>query len=418
MTNTAVAITILFVFSVLVGRFIRRFQTPHFILSGMVYLLFGLVFGPHLGLGLLSHDLLYKFEPLTDLLTGTAGFLLGLRIRILHENKEVFISGFLTALVTFFIMIFCFFALAHFAVDFSQDGDSFKNIPLLHSITPRHLWFSFGVSATACSSSLLSFGAVSRFEKNHSNIIHTLSVMAPAVQITAIILMGGSLALARSKYSASSLDLSVLQWLLTSLFSGVLCAMLFSLFIAKKSESNRIMLAALGTLTFACGIGTTLNISPLFVCLILGISIGLFSSHSEVLKNALIQIEEPVFVLLLIIGGATWQPEISGIWMLPGFYFIIRFTVFSTLTHRIHNRLSKKKFSRLGHGLLGQDLIAVAMALSLSKAFPNISQLFLTTIFGSIFLNDIIAVSLLKRVILDNEQAIEVKPILKEREVL
>ena len=417
MTNTALALIILFVFSVLVGRFIRSFQTPHFILSGMVYLLFGLVFGPHLGLGLLSHELLYEFDPLTDLLTGIAGFLLGLRIHIFHKNRGIFTSGVLTAIVTFFIMTACLLPLVHFSMDFDKSDSILLNIPFLGSVTLKHLWFGFGVSATACSSSLLSFGTISRFQKNRSSITHALSVMAPAMQITAIILMGGCLIFARSKHSASSLDLSILQWLLTSLFSGVLCAMLFSLFIAKKSDSNRIMLAALGTLTFACGIGITLNISPLFVCLILGMSIGFFSTYSEILKNALLQIEEPIFVLLLIIGGATWQPEISRVWILPVFYFIIRFAVFSTLTHKIYNKLNTKKLSRLGHGLLGQDLIAVAMALSLAKAFDEISQLFLTTIFGSIFLNDIIAVSLLKKVILDNEQVIEVKPILKEGEI-
>ena len=105
-------------------------------------------------------------------------------------------------------------------------------------------------------------------------------------------------------------------------------------------------------------------------------SIGLFSTYSEILKKALIEFEEPIFVLLLIIGGATWQPEISRIWILPVFYFIIRFTAFSTLTHRIHNKLNTKKLSRLGHGLLGQDLIAVAMALSLSKSFDEFSQFF------------------------------------------
>ena len=417
MTNTAITLIILFVFSVIVGRFIRTFQTLHFILSGMVYLLLGLIFGPHLGLGFLSYDLLNKLEPLKDLLTGMAGFLLGLRVPILYKNKKIFISGFTMAIVTFFIMTLCFVAAIHFATDFIQQDNSFQTLGFLSSIPQSHLWFSFGVSATACSSSLLNFGTISRFEKSRSRITHTLRTMAPTLQVTAVALMGASLALARSKHSATSLNLSVVQWLLTSLFSGVLCAMLFNLFIGKKSDSNRVMLAALGTLTLACGIGTTLNISSLFVCLILGISLATFSSQADILKKVLTQIEEPVFVLLLIVGGASWKPEFNRLWMLPGLYFIIRFTLFSVLPQMIHNRINENKLSRLGHGLLGQDIIAVAIALSLSKAFPHVSQLFLTTIFGSIFLNDVIAVSLLKKVILDNEQSIYVKPLLKKGQV-
>ena len=77
MTSTLI-LTILLVFSFIVGRFLRRFETPNFVFSGMIYLIFGLLLGPKLGFGVLDQELLTKLEPLTSLLIGIVGCLLGL----------------------------------------------------------------------------------------------------------------------------------------------------------------------------------------------------------------------------------------------------------------------------------------------------------------------------------------------------
>lgn len=415
MTSTTI-LTILLVFSFIIGRFLRRFETPHFVFSGMIYLLVGLLAGSYMGLGVLSDELLYKLEPLKDLLTGIAGFLLGLRVHFLLKNKRILLSGSLTALFTFIFMAISLLFVTFYAVDFnsSEATLSFLNLPFLENLSPKHLWFSFGVGATACSASLLSLGMISKFNKNTSEVTRALSIMAPSLQFVAVILLGACLATARSSLSASNLDISMVQWVTASLSSGLLCGLIFSLFIGKQSNPNRVMLAALGAIIFASGIGTILHISSMFVCFLTGMTISLFSSYADVLKKNLIRLEEPIFVLLLIIGGASWQPQINRAWLLPAVYFLIRTLIFSGTAHLFYQQITNKKLTRLGQGLLGQDLIAVAIALSLAKGFPGLSQLFLTTILGSIFLNDIVANSLLKKVILDNEQATEVQPIVQQ----
>lgn len=416
MTSTTI-LTILLVFSFIIGRFLRRFETPHFVFSGMLYLLLGLLIGPHLGFGALTEDLLFKLEPLTDLMTGIAGFLLGLRTRFLLRNKRIFLSGISTALITFFLVGIALFFIVPFAVGFENQEDilGFLNIPFLKGVNSKQIWIGFGVAATACSASLLSLGMVSKFQKSASEITRALGTMAPALQFVAVFLLGGCLALLTSGTSAVNLNLSVGQWIGATLCSGLLCGLIFSLFIGKQSDPDRIMLAALGAIIFAAGIGTILSVSSMFVCFLTGVTISLFSSYADVLKKNLIRLEEPIFVLLLIVGGASWNPELNRSWMLPAIYFIIRSFAFSNFAHLMYHNFTKKKLTRLGQGLLGQDLIAVAIALSLAQDFPEkTAQLILTTILGSIFLNDIVANSLLKKVILDNEQAIAVQPIEKQ----
>lgn len=427
MTSTTI-LTVLLVFSFIIGRFLRRFETPHFVFSGMIYLIFGLLIGSYLGFGILTEELLYKLEPMTDLMTGIAGFLLGLRVRFLLQNKRSFFSGAINGIITFTILLIVLFIVSPFAVNFSGDnmdlgylvsflinqGAPSAMIEFFENVNRRQVWFAFGASATACSASLLSLGMISKFNRSRSEITRVLGIFAPSGQFVAVIFLGVCLAMARADVSATTLNISLAQWLFATISSGLLCGTLFSMFIGKQSDNNRIMLAALGAIIFAAGIGTLLSVSSMFVCFVTGMTISLFSSYATILKENLVRVEEPIFVLLLVIGGASWHPEINSGWLLPAVYFLFRAGVFSTAAHMVHHRLGKRKLPRLGQGLLGQDLVAVAIALSLAKEFPNLAQLFLTTILGSIFLNDFVANSLLKKVILDNEQKIEVKPLEKE----
>lgn len=425
MTSTSILIVLL-VFSFIIGRFLRRFDTPHFVFSGMLYLLLGLLIGSHLGFGLLSDELLYKLEPMTDLMTGIAGFLLGLRFPLLMKNKRSFVSGVTTTLVTFALTAVALYFVSPFVVNFSDvtldlsalnilgqnvGNEGFFALPYFQEINRRQFWFALGASCTACSVSLLSLGMISKFNKSTSEVTRVLSIIAPSGQLVAVALLGFCLAMARADTSATSLHISLGEWMIATLSSGLLCAMLFSLFIGRQSDENRILLAALGAIVFAAGIGTLLSVSSLFVCFLTGLIISIFSSYSDVLKKKLIRLEEPLFVLLLVIAGASWQPEINSGWVLPLVYFLVRGFAFSFFAQPIHRRVTHRKLSRLGQGLLGQDLIAVAIALSLAKEFTQLSQLFLTTILGSIFLNDIVANSLLKQVILDNEQSINIDPL-------
>ena len=427
MTSTTI-LTVLLVFGFLIGRFLRRFETPHFVFSGMIYLLVGLLIGSYLGFGILTEELLYKLEPLTDLMTGIAGFLLGLRVRVLLANKRCFIGGTVSGLITFFLTALLFFMFSPFPIGFEPGtlnlmgvgealeklGANSSFIDFFGNINRQQFWFSLGVGATACSASLLSLGMISKFNQTQTEITRALSILAPAGQMIAVFLLGLCLSLARADVSASSLNISLMQWVLATVTSGLICGLLFSLFIGKQSNENRIMLAALGAIIFASGIGALLSVSSMFVCFITGATISLFSSYAEFLKENLVRVEEPIFVLLLVIGGATWQPHLDRVWLLPLLYFTIRAFSFTWFYEAIHQKLTKRKLPRLGQGLFGQDLIAVAIALSLSKEFPNLAQLFLTTILGGIFLNDFVANPLLKKVILDNEQMIEVQPIVEE----
>lgn len=427
MTSTTI-LTVLLVFGFIIGRFLRRFETPHFVFSGMIYLLVGLLLGSYLGLGILTDEMLYKLEPMTDLMTGLAGFLLGLRMKFLLANRRTFLSGLSNGIVVFWVTSIALFIISPIALEFSpsalevsalidwlqnQGAPSFITDSIAQ-INRRQFWFALGTAATASSASLLSLGMISKFNKTTSEITKALSIVAPSGQVVAVGLLGILLALAQAEVSATSLHISLPEWLLATLTSGLLCGLLFSLFIGKQSDQNRIMLAALGAIIFASGIGAILGVSSMFVCFVTGMTISLFSSYSDNLKKSLVQVEEPIFVLLLVIGGASWQPEFNRVWLLPITYFIIRGGVFSVMTDLIYQRFTSSKLHRLGQGLLGQDLIAVALALSLAKEFPELSQLFLTTILGSIFFNDVVANTLLKRVILDNEQLIEVKPITEE----
>ena len=406
MSSTLVLTTIV-VFGFIVGSFLQRFQKPNFIFSGIIYVIFGIALGP-MGFDILSAQFISRLEPLTSLLIGIVGYLLGLRVKDLFRSRSIFITGLLSANLVFMVVAGVFFLVSPYFLPenlfqiefypFSVFGESFQP-----SITVNQLWFCIGIGATACSASLLNLGTQSRVNDGDSEITRALSLMTKAVQCIAVVFMGICLANARAPLLAEKAHLSMPLWMLASVFSGIVCGLLFSFFIGKQSNSDRVLLAALGTIIFASGIGISMGISALFVAFITGATISFVSSYSGVLRENLTKIETPIFVLLLILGGAMWKPELSHVWALPFFYFVARFMVVSFVPQLIYKGVNGKELTRLGQGMLGQDLMAVAIAISFAQQFPDIAQVFLTTILGSIFINDFFADRFLKRVILDNE---------------
>ena len=412
--TSSLILTILLVFSFTLGRFIRRFQTPSFVFSGILYVLFGLVLGPHFGFGILSETLIEKLDPLTSLLIGITGCLLGLRLKSLLQHRSILLTGLLSAALVFLgiFLVFVFLNPYFLPADYSTvAGMPFEvfGIAFRPNFEINQLWFCLGIGATACSASLLNLGTASRKLKTDMEISLILSHLTNAVQILAIVLIGVCLASARANLTADRLHMTLAEWVIASAVSGIICGFLFSIFIGRQSNPERILLAALGTIIFASGIGLLLGISALFVCFTTGATISLASRYSEPLQKNLIRLEEPIFVLLLIISGATWTPEWSTLWFLPLIYFVVRFLLFSFVPEHIYRQLGRKKYHRLGQGLIGQDLMAVAIALSFSRQFPDLAQMFLTTLLGSIFLNDFLASPLLKRVLLDNDPSVDIE---------
>ena len=95
--NETILLVTLVVFSFAISRLLSRYASRFFVVSGIEYLLLGIILGPLVS-GILSPEALAKFSPLVNLLLGLVGFLLGLRARSTLRPANAAIGGSLASL--------------------------------------------------------------------------------------------------------------------------------------------------------------------------------------------------------------------------------------------------------------------------------------------------------------------------------
>jgi len=257
--TSSLILTILLVFSFAVGRVLRMFQNPNFIFSGMIYLGLGLLLGGHWGFSILSDGLLVQLRPLTNLMIGSVSFLLGLRVKTLFRHKTEVIVGFFSSLFIFLLVAIGFgFATFYLLPENYSWIEIFPFKIREQSFAPKfrvnQLWFCIGVSATACSASLLNLGTATRLDESGSAIGDALRLLTKTLQVMSVLLIGVCLSMAQADRLADRLNLSIAAWIVAAILSGVFCGLLFSLFVGKESDNQRVLLASMGTLIFSCGL--------------------------------------------------------------------------------------------------------------------------------------------------------------------
>jgi Kef-type K+ transport system membrane component KefB len=222
-------------------------------------------------------------------------------------------------------------------------------------------------------------------------------------QIVAVVVLGLVLATARATDAASRFSMSVTEWGLAATAGGVVCGLLFGLFIGRESDASKIFLATIGLVTFASGLASALGISSLFVNLVAGLTVSLISPHAPRLQQELDRLQHVLFVLLMIFAGALWVPVRGALWLLPLLYVAVRFVArrLATAAAVFSFAAEPPAARRLGNGLLGQGSLALAVAVEYSLRLPAHAPLVLTTVLIGALLSDLWSLRALRTVLAD-----------------
>ena len=171
----------------------------------------------------------------------------------------------------------------------------------------------------------------------------------------------------------------------------------------ESSVPNRIFLATLGLVTFASGVGSALGVSPLFINLLAGVSVSALSPHAERISQELQRLKHPMYVLLMIFAGILWSSVSGWAWLLPLVYVGARFAslwLWLALTDRAV--LPSATFvPRLGQGLLGQGIFAVAIAINLALRVGDRAGIVLNTVLFGVLSSDLFPGRRLRSVLAD-----------------
>ncbi len=408
--NVTLLLVGLVVFAFFVGQVLNRYVSRYVALSGAEYLLVGALIGPQLPPRLVTADSLELLVPLMSLLLGLTGFLVGLRARHSFGGWKYTAVGSLNALGMLGVV-----ALACTTLTVSLGINEHSPTALEHQIlqwgswvleihvTPEQMLLGMALAAAAAvatSGLLISVGESLRASSETFKLLRTAALLSQLLAITTI---GIVLAVGRGESGYFIRALGGWGWVLGAIGLGLICGICFTLFIGHEKSTSRIFLATVGTVTFAAGVGSALGVSPLFVNLVAGMTVGGLSRHERVLSKELDRLQHPIFVLLLILTGAMWTPVSGSLWLFPLVYIVVRLLAGRALLHGLTKGLTNINPERIGLGLLAQGTLAVAVAVDYSLQVPAHAPVVLTTVLLGTLVSDMAAGGVVRRVLVDAE---------------
>jgi hypothetical protein len=383
-----ITLVLVALFSVVVGRILHRYTADRWPLSGVEYLVVGVLAGPY-GLALLDDHVIDAFQPMISLTLGVVGFSLGLALRMRVRRVGALAAGFVSAIMTIVLIALVSDVLM-------------RARPLIGGRDPFWVALSLGSAAAAVSMQVVDGSAKAFGARGFATDV--VRSYALAGSITAVCISGTGLALGRAYDASNRFTLSEAQWLLASAGLGVACGLLFVFFMGRRRDEadDRLFLATVGILTFTSGLAAAAGMSPLLLCMVAGLIVSLASKDAQSLHDKLERLERPAIVALMVLAGAMWRP-VSGLgWLLPVGYVAARLVAL-----RLTATVSAGAFPhlppvhRLGTALLAQGSVAVALAVNHAQVDPLDGPPVLTTVLLAALIFDPLAPALLRRFLVD-----------------
>lgn len=410
--STTVILVLFLTFAFAVGRAVTRHLSRYVTMSGVEYLLVGVLVGPLMPWTLITPTTLDQLEPLVELLTGLLGFLLGASgseaFRRAGHALVGFVAAFVVALGTALAVlpVLCWVgSRGALGSDFVLEAPLFQlgNLSVELFVPSKFLFASLIIGAAAASASSYSIAAARRMFGSEGPVGDLLDAASRAGQICGVFLLGAVLASARATEAATRFHLTITEWEFAAILLGIVCGLLFGLFLGRESQADRIFLASIGLVTFASGIGSAVGISPIFVNMFAGLTVSLTSPHKDVLRRNLEQLQHPLFVLLMVFAGALWVPVEPRLWLVVPVFILARL-----LLRRISLNALKSAFlpeppatRLLGSGLWSPGTLAVAIAVSGSLRFPDLAPTILSTVVVGSLVSELFSHRALRRLLDD-----------------
>ena len=119
-------------------------------------------------------------------------------------------------------------------------------------------------------------------------------------------------------------DLPVLVWTVLAISVGVLCGIIFVWLTRGRTATEELALFLMGITAFAAGAAIQLQLSPLFVSVIMGAVVANLVPDQKRVLRVMAGWEKPAYVILLILAGALVQFPTPWIIPLGLVYAILR----------------------------------------------------------------------------------------------
>ena len=299
-TRTALLILLVAFIALVGGRLYsgRKDSPSLFRVTTLGYLALGLALGNQ-GLGLLERHMLENLEPVVDLALGWIGILFGLQFEIKRLRRyppRFFETTLFQSLFTIALMgAVMYLALGRF-------------IPGQGVSLWRLLFLIAAVGAVSSPAEItLAISAGGGVKRKFARLVHYVTSLDPLLPVVIFAFTAGFY------YSrAGGGIIPALEWTVVSALIGLVLGLLFYSYARHRHSENELAMMIIAFTIFSGGIAVYLNLSSLFVNIVLGVTLANLLPTSERIFRVLVSRERPILIVLLVLVGANWIPFPQG----------------------------------------------------------------------------------------------------------
>ncbi|MFH2006354.1 MAG: cation:proton antiporter [bacterium] len=351
-------------------------------LTGTEFILVGLALGSSF-LGLLDESTIRGLTPLYSLGLGFIGLLFGIQLelnKLLRLPRHYFLVVVVQALVTMGVVFLpCWFLLRH--VFGAGGGDQ--------------LLAAFVLAATASCTGVTTLVLMSREKRLRSTpFLELLRYIASLDAVVGLCAVGIAYGLMHdhtpfgAHFGAGALAIGI------ALAIGLIMGLLFHVLTQIRCTEEELLIFVMGIILFAGGMAEYLKLSPLFVCMLTGITMANISNARDRIFFVLARLEHPFYVVLLILAGAIWRVDTSWAWIFAALYLALRAAGKVTGGYLAPRAVGVDIAvpRRLGFGLISQGGIAVAIVLNYHLMYPSrYTSVVVTSVLLAVIINELVS---------------------------
>ncbi len=378
----------------------ERLRARFHVVTGIEFVVLGVLVGPHVT-GVMTPEVLSQLGPVISLAVGAVGLVLGLEFRfarLLSAKREALELSFFGVLATGTIV-------GGLAVAWAR-------LTLPAGAFAVALPAAVALGAIAAVSAPGPIGTVHRRLEGQSRLARILESSAGFDQLLATVGFGLVFCIFHVGQTVDLRPLTATEWVAVSVGVGVVLGVLFFLFLGREQDPDRLLLALMGIILFSSGSAYYLNLSPLFVNLVLGAMLANTSRHAVKLREVMDPIERPITVVILVTAGAAWNLAALGNPLVLGLLVIclIGRPVGKMLGGALTFRYGEQRpyvTPWMGMGSLAHGGLAVAMAVNFREVYSGVmADGLFSAVLVSVLIWEVLAPARIRRALIDSEPAL------------
>ncbi len=343
----------------------RRLGLTVLLSSGIPFIAMGVIFRMP-SVGILSDEIVADLRPALEFGLGWLGFVVGIQfdvreLDLMPEETSAAVVAesaipFLTTVAASVLFLMALDPTWSFSDWGSVKNDLVARAPLRDAL-----------ALGACATMAAPVAAVAIARSSGSMAARIVEHITRLDDIAGIVVLALIGAFYRPTDAIATWSLPHIAWIFIELgLGGVLGILTYILIRSAKSGGEEIA-SLLGSIALSAGMAGYLGLSPLVVCAIAGaLLINLPYQNVERLKATLAQVERPLYMILLVIAGALWDPTAWQGWALVPIFVAAR-VAGKIMGARVAKRVGPKELpdaTTLGLALSPQSPVAIATIVS------------------------------------------------------